>query len=284
MKKITFLLSFFFLVAVYAQPKIIITAVVDGTCSQGTPKMVELYVSGTADFSQYKIQKQPNDNTNWDRGETLTDLGTVTDDYAYVYYDGSQDNFSTEFPSASRKPAMESQQVNINGDDRVRIISNDLNQTVMDVFGEEGTDGTGTAWEYTDSWAKRKPGQGPNTTFDVNEWDFGGKDALDRKCSTSDSTPLEDDMGGIQIYLSTPRLSIEGLSVYPNPVYNGRFKIISKENKLFEVQIFDLLGKRMLSDEIQANEWIDVSTLTEGIYILKITQGEQTSTQKLIIR
>jgi len=241
MKKIISLFVFLLMTAVYAQSgQVIITTVVDGTCSSATPRMVELYVSGTVDFTGYKLQLQYNSNTDWTGNIDLSALGTLTDTYAYVYNDGSENNFTTEFPSAAGYPSIESGTVSFNGDDRVRVV--DANDNVLDMFGEDGVDGSGTAWEYLDSWAKRQSGQGPNPTFDVNEWDFGGPNALDNKCSASDGTTLEDDMGGIQTYLGVTGQSIQGLQVYPNPVMSGEYVRIQSDEQIDNVQVFDLLG------------------------------------------
>ena len=65
----------------------------------------------------------------------------------------------------------------INGDD---VIAPRVETTteVLDVFGLIGVDGTGAAWEYTDSWARRSSlAAGP--TFSATDWAFGDPNALD---------------------------------------------------------------------------------------------------------
>ncbi len=271
MKKITLFVSL--LLAYMAQAQPVITAVVDGTCQYGRPKVVEIYVNGTHDFTGDTLQIQTNSHTDWNMNIDISSFGTVTDDYVYVYFDGSSDNFLTEFPSAAGKPAIESNHVAFNGDDRVRIIASD--GSVYDLFGTPGVDAdddysqNGIDWRYRDSWAKRNPGQGPSATFDVNQWSFGGRDALDNKCSAADSTPLEDDMGGIQTYLGVQNSSINHLQVYPNPVTDGMLHL-NAADKIRSVQIFDLSGKEIMH-LTGGFENIDVSRLNSGIYMLKIT-------------
>ena len=49
---------------------------------------------------------------------------------------------------------------NINGDDAIELFytaDNGSSWTVIDVFGDIDTDGTGESWEYQDSWTKSKP-------------------------------------------------------------------------------------------------------------------------------
>jgi len=66
---------------------------------------------------------------------------------------------------------------NINGDDAIELYENNI---VVDVFGEINVDGTGQPWEYTDGWAYRKSGTGPDgTDFVLGNWIFSGIDAFD---------------------------------------------------------------------------------------------------------
>lgn len=76
---------------------------------------------------------------------------------------------------------------------------------------------------------------------------------------------------------------IEGLNIYPNPVSGGKIYITSKSNLNKEVEIYDVLGKRILVASITAKE-LNVSELTSGVYIIKIKEGEATATRKLIIK
>jgi hypothetical protein len=77
--------------------------------------------------------------------------------------------------------------------------------------------------------------------------------------------------------------SIEGLSLYPNPVSTGKVYITSKNDLDKEIQIFDVLGKKVLQTQLSARE-LNLSNLTPGVYIIKIKEEEATATRKLIIR
>ncbi len=83
--------------------------------------------------------------------------------------------------------------------------------------------------------------------------------------------------------LSVARNDIEGFSVYPNPVNSGEFSIRSISNLERMVQIYDMLGKQVYNRQVQANERVQVSNLTQGIYILKVEEEGKTATRKLII-
>ncbi len=76
---------------------------------------------------------------------------------------------------------------------------------------------------------------------------------------------------------------IEGLSLYPNPVTSGRVYISSKNDLEKEVVVFDILGKRVLQTHLASRE-LNVSDLVPGVYIIKISEQNTSSTRKLIIR
>ena len=77
--------------------------------------------------------------------------------------------------------------------------------------------------------------------------------------------------------------SIEGLSLYPNPVNNGKVYITTKNDLDKEIIIFDVLGKKVLQTVLSSRE-LNVSTLSSGVYIIKINEREASATRKLIIR
>jgi hypothetical protein len=50
-----------------------------------------------------------------------------------------------------------------------------------------------------------------------------------------------------------------------------------------EVIIFDILGKIVLQSTITSKE-LNVSSLSPGVYMIKIKEGDATATRKLIIK
>ena len=75
----------------------------------------------------------------------------------------------------------------------------------------------------------------------------------------------------------------ESLSIYPNPATGGKVFLNSKSSELKEIEIFDILGKVVLQSTINTKE-LNVSSLSPGIYMIKIKEGEATATRKLIIK
>lgn len=76
---------------------------------------------------------------------------------------------------------------------------------------------------------------------------------------------------------------IEGLNLYPNPASNGKVYISSKNDLDKDVIIFDVLGKKALQTTISSKE-LNISNLSPGVYIIKINEGDATTTRKLIVR
>ena len=77
--------------------------------------------------------------------------------------------------------------------------------------------------------------------------------------------------------------SIEGLNFYPNPVTNGKLYITSKNNEDKQIAIFDVLGKKVYQTLLTSKE-LNISSLSPGIYFIKIEEGDASTTRKLIVR
>ena len=66
-------------------------------------------------------------------------------------------------------------------------------------------------------------------------------------------------------------------SLYPNPTQG---KITFTEN-VDEVKIFDLLSRLVKSISVNTSE-VDLSDLTNGVYILQVSQNQKTFTAKVV--
>ncbi len=77
--------------------------------------------------------------------------------------------------------------------------------------------------------------------------------------------------------------TIDGLAVYPNPVTNGKIFVTSKSGENKDVSIYDVLGKLILQSSMSSKE-LNISSLSPGVYIIKVRENEATATRKLIVR
>ena len=125
--------------------KIIISGVFDGPLSGGTPKGVELFVrEDVSDLDDYALGSANNGGGTDGAEFTGMDGSASAGTYIYVAYEGSNDgSFTTFFGFA---PDYEHSAMSINGDDAIELFytaDDGSNWTVIDVFGDIDTDGTG---------------------------------------------------------------------------------------------------------------------------------------------
>jgi hypothetical protein len=266
----------------------VLTAVVDGPCPGGYPKICEIYANGTVDFTQFTLQNQTNANTTWTApGLDLSSFGSKTNTFIYVILTGGNTAIATaEFPSITAANSVENSVVNLNGDDRLRII-NTTSGTTIDQFGVSDVDGTGSAWEWLDTYAKRNSGTTPNGTFVIGDWTFAPINTLDTAgtCLTPPAAQLQT-IVNIGSYSPTLRLdenTISGLNVYPNPVKDGVLYITTDANAERTVTVFDVVGKQVLNTTTSESA-INVANLNSGVYLVQITEEGKTATKKLVIR
>ena len=76
---------------------------------------------------------------------------------------------------------------------------------------------------------------------------------------------------------------LDNLTIYPNPTGSGKVYISSRSAAPKEVELFDVLGKKVLQTTLTSKE-LNISTLNPGVYIIKIKEGEQRVTRKLIVK
>ena len=79
--------------------------------------------------------------------------------------------------------------------------------------------------------------------------------------------------------------NIDGLSIYPNPVTEGRtyINITTKKNFSKNIEIYNVLGKQIYSTVLTGKE-LNISSLNTGVYILKITENNISETRKLVVK
>ena len=152
---------------------LLITGVVDGPLSGGVPKAIAFYVlDDIADLSIYGFGSA--NNGGGSDGEEFTFPAVAATAGTFIYVASETTGFTAFFGFA---PDYTSSAASINGDDAIELFENGV---VVDVFGDINVDGTGEPWEYTDGWAYRVDGTGPDgDTFVLANWTFSGPNALD---------------------------------------------------------------------------------------------------------
>ena len=72
--------------------------------------------------------------------------------------------------------------------------------------------------------------------------------------------------------------STSGVGIYPNPA--SEYVYLKSKSKITHAEIFDSTGRRMNAQ--YSGSRIDVRNLQPGTYLIKITSGNETYSQKLI--
>ena len=85
-----------------------------------------------------------------------------------------------------------------------------------------------------------------------------------------------------QVTLSIADHKIEGFKIFPNPTNGSFITITTANNTPKNVQIFDMLGKKVIDKEVDSK--LNISALQAGIYIVKVTENNLSATKRLIVK
>lgn len=161
-----------------------------------------------------------------------------------------------------------------NGDDAVELF---FNGSVIETFGDidcqPSSNGTTTTCPnymyYEDAWAYK----------DTTTWAFASAQCTDGSTtSRSSSCPYP----FLDPNLSTNNIQNSLLSIYPNPITQGKVYINSNIEGVKQLALFDVNGRQVITQKTEANS-IDVSQLTKGFYVLQVEFKDRKQTTKLVI-
>ncbi|NHF58663.1 T9SS type A sorting domain-containing protein [Flavobacteriaceae bacterium TP-CH-4] len=76
---------------------------------------------------------------------------------------------------------------------------------------------------------------------------------------------------------------IDGFTLYPNPVTDGKVFINTAANAPKKILIFDVLGTQVLQTTIFGAE-LSLSDLDTGVYVLRVFEKDKVATRKLIVK
>ncbi|MEP0174009.1 MAG: ExeM/NucH family extracellular endonuclease [Paraglaciecola sp.] len=175
---------------------LVITGVIDGPLSGGTPKAVEIFVlNDIADLSVCGLGSANNGGGSDGQEYTFNSIAAAAG--SYIYIASEADGFESYLGFA---PTDTAGAMGINGDDAVELF---CDGAVIDTFGDIDVDGNGEAWEYLDGWAYRSANTGPDgATFTLANWSFSGANALDGETSNETAVsvfPLQSFADGVII-------------------------------------------------------------------------------------
>jgi len=102
-------------------------------------------------------------------------------------------------------------------------------------------------------------------------------------CVSNDSYLLQMDSFVVEGTLGLNDVQSLEMNIYPNPV-NGNFITIQTPiSGVKYVEVFDITGKRLINTSLNADT-LEVSSLSAGIYLIKVTVEGQSKISKLVVR
>lgn len=72
------------------------------------------------------------------------------------------------------------------------------------------------------------------------------------------------------------------IRIYPNPANNEITLELNDSSLTYQIEVFDILGKKVISTEIQKIGTIDVSALSQGTYVLKLNADNKTNIVRFV--
>ena len=158
-----------------------------------------------------------------------------------------------------------------NGNDAIELYKDSM---VIETFGDINVDGTGTAWEYLDSWAYKDPSG--SVTFSGYNWIFGGVECTIGSVTTQASScpyPLCSSSSNVYDYNN------RSFSIFPNP--SNEYIKLDADYIIESITIFNAMGQKITNFEYEDNI-LDVKNLPNGIYVLNSIGDKKTIIQTFI--
>ena len=216
-------------------------------------------------LSPYNLRRQGNGAGSWSKKFQLT--GNLNSGDVFVIINGGAD-IQTILDQADTliqniEETNYGEPLNFNGNDPVGLFKND---DLIDIIGVFDGGSSNFAKNVT---LRRKPSVvQPNTTYDLlNEWIKFPQNTVDGL--------------GHRITLSTFNFNSSNPSLYPNPTSFNY--IFVKYDKDIKVEVFNILGEKLIQSNITTfNPKLDISMLSNGIYLLRASNNQNITIKKFI--
>jgi hypothetical protein len=73
--------------------------------------------------------------------------------------------------------------------------------------------------------------------------------------------------------------------LYPNPYTQGSLSVDFNQRSAFKwISVYTITGKKVYNSSIYNKQNIDLSNLSKGVYIVKLSSSQQSVSKKLIVQ
>lgn len=214
-------------------------------------------------LSIYSIKKQTNGAGAWSTGLPLS--GTLSSGGKFTIVNSLMS--SSCYATSAANISTSATEMAFNGNDAVGLFKNGI---LIDIIG---TFNGGTANFSIDETIRRKVTvTAPTTTFNkATQWDSFGLDTCNnlgsRVAAKEPKTTLD--------------VALDAIVIYPNPS-NGTFSI-NNSNKMYSIEVYSIIGQKILSEENITKSEITIPNIARGIYLVRISTDQDSVIKKLII-
>ncbi|WP_299116632.1 endonuclease [uncultured Winogradskyella sp.] len=224
----------------------------------GNNKVLEIanFTGATVNLSTYTLKLSTNGNANWSTTYTFPNSATITNEDVFIVANGGAMVCTIEYDDLNNAIT------SFNGNDAIGLFKNDV---LIDILGDFNSSSN---YAQNTTLVRKPTVDRPTTTFNINEWNSFASNNCD-------------DLGSHTQTLSIDDLTIENISIYPNPV-KSLLNFNLKSDIETHIEIYDVLGKRVYVKIINTSKALDLHNLKNGVYILKISQGQSNITKRLI--
>ncbi|WP_420574039.1 T9SS type A sorting domain-containing protein [Kordia sp.] len=214
------------------------------------------------DLSDYSIKVSYDGSGTWDTVYTFP-ANTILPVYETYVIAHPNISICTEFVNN-----YDASITNFDGNDVIGLFKYDV---FYDAIGQLGNNATII---NADMYMKRTYMTTiPTTAFDLNTWDT---------FSSNGNCPPDFGFASIAV-LTVEEEAINSFQMYPNPVATNTLQFNTTNNQTIDtISILDINGRTLLNSSNINNNQLDIQTLKQGVYFVKVQVGNVISTHKLI--
>jgi hypothetical protein len=172
----------------------------------------------------------------------------------------------------------------IDDDNAYSIDLNDASVSLLGSIGFDANFGQGMAWDPNSQQLYLAALNAAITDTEIRTMNpVTGNTTLIGRVEPGFTTQLGYGTIPLSSLLETDDVDLAEFKFYPNPA-TDRINL-SNPTAIDEIGIFDLLGRKVLSQKVDARHvMLDVTSLNTGTYVMTVTSGSSERSYKLMIR
>lgn len=245
--------------------ELLISEYVEGSSNNKAIEIANL-ITSPVELDGYNLRRDSNGGGEWSERFDLTGTINVGDVIVIINANANSQILldQADIVVVNNQSTNYGEPLNFNGNDPVGLFKDDV---LIDIVGEFGGGSSNFAKDKT--LRRKSTVVEPNINFDLNnEWEIFPMDTFD-------------DIGGTHLTLSIEENQWKQLSVYPNPTSDGFLNI--KFSQDVKVEVFSIFGKKLIHTNInQSDSILDISTLSKGVYVIKVSHKGLSISTKII--